>query len=162
MSPFARFIAYLNPSYSCQRILDVSNLYGQAVPLMTNRTKIPVFLTPGEKETIEWKITGIGSFRENYDKISPVNTSWQNLLAIPTALGQYRNEFVTLQTDTGSVRRLYLDSLEVRKDVLYRKVGIYRSLAPVARSLLALGGWFISLYALTFIALAVRKASGGD
>lgn len=161
LSPLARFVAYLSPSYSCQRILDVSNVYGRAVPMMSNRTKIPVFLTHGEKETVEWEIAG-RSFRETYDRISPINTSWQNLIAVPAVLGQHRNEFQNLRTETGSLRKVYLDAVEVRTDVLYRKGVIYRSLAPFFRSLVSIGIWFVGLYGAMFFSLSYFRTKGGE
>ena len=56
----ARAVCMVIPSFSCERLMDVSNVYGQALPLLSNRTKLPLFLTPGEKETIHWSVVRAG------------------------------------------------------------------------------------------------------
>ncbi|MDD5200696.1 MAG: ATP-binding cassette domain-containing protein [Terrimicrobiaceae bacterium] len=152
LSRGARALSYLSPSYSCQRLVDVSNLFGRAMPLLSNRTKIPLFLTPGEKEGITWVVAG-RQYSEKYDKLSPVNTSWQNLTIIPAIVGEHRHEFTAFDTASGSVRNLIAETVSVRNDVLYRKGTIYQGLAPAGRSLLCLAIWIAAGYAVTIGAL---------
>ncbi len=86
----ARFVCNLIPCASAQRIMEVSETYGQMVPLMTNRSKSPVFLT-GESEAVEWTKDG-QNMAENYPEISPFNTSWQNQIVEAATLGQRQVE----------------------------------------------------------------------
>jgi hypothetical protein len=58
LSRGARAACMVIPSFSCERLMDVSNVYGQALPLLSNRTRLPPFLTPGEKDTIQWSASG--------------------------------------------------------------------------------------------------------
>ena len=60
LSRGARAACMVIPSFSCERLMDVSNVYGQALPLLSNRTKLPLFLTPGEKDTIRWSVVREG------------------------------------------------------------------------------------------------------
>jgi hypothetical protein len=55
LSRGARAACMVIPSFSCERLL---NVYGQALPLLSNRTRLPPFLTPGEKDTIQWSASG--------------------------------------------------------------------------------------------------------
>ncbi len=66
LSRGARAACMVIPSFSCERLMDVSNVYGQALPLLSNRTKLPLFLTPGQKETIKWSLLG-KEYTESYD-----------------------------------------------------------------------------------------------
>jgi ABC-type multidrug transport system ATPase subunit len=87
MSNSVRAFSHLMPSFAAQRIMDTAALYGLTTPFLSNRTKTPAFLTSrGEKETIEWKEAD-RSFSQSYDKLSPVNMSWQNVAVIPGQLG---------------------------------------------------------------------------
>lgn len=152
LSQTARWLSYVSPSYSCQRVIDVSNLIGRAVPMLTNRTKLPIFLTAGEKERVQWQV-GDREFSETYDRVSPVNTSWQNLTVFPTAVGEHRHEFTAIETRTGSVRKLFHETVTIRTDVLYPKGVIYQNFAPLWRSLLSLFAWTAFCYFLTLAAL---------
>src|SRR2546421_12657308 len=90
MSKSVRTFSHIMPSFAAQRIMDTAALYGLTTPFLTNRTKTPVFLTSrGEKETIEWK-EGNESLSHSYDKLSPVNMSWQNIAVVPGWLGQHK------------------------------------------------------------------------
>src|SRR5438093_2389664 len=90
MSKSVRAFSHIMPSFAAQRIMDTAAMYGLTTPFLTNRTKTPVFLTSrGEKETIEWK-EGNESLSHSYDKLSPVNMSWQNIAVVPGWLGQHK------------------------------------------------------------------------
>lgn len=156
LSRGARAVCAVIPSFSCQRLMDVSNVYGQAVPLLSNRTKIPLFLTPGEKEAVRWEILG-REFIEYYDKLAPGNTSWQNLAVFPFAVGEHRHEFATIQTSAGSTRKIYNETTGWRGDVRYSKGRIFLSLAPAVASAAVLGGWIALCYAGTILSLSLRQ-----
>jgi ABC transport system ATP-binding/permease protein len=152
----ARAACMVIPSFSCERLMDVSNVYGQALPLLSNRTKLPLFLTPGEKETIRWSVSG-REYTESYDELSPANTSWQNLAVFPFAVGRHLHEYTEVQTSAGSRKRIYNETTESRDDVRYSKGRVFLNLAPVASSCLVLGTWIAICYGATLGALAVRQ-----
>jgi ABC-type multidrug transport system ATPase subunit len=152
LSAAARSLAQITPSFSAQRIIDVSNLYGLAVPFFSNRTKIPVFLTPGEKEHVEWE-SGGKKYSQSYDRISPVNRSWQNLLVYPEATGQHANTYDELLTKQNSKRKIFHDTTSVRNDVKYRKGTIYENLWPAVFSVSIILFWIGLCYTSTIIAL---------
>jgi hypothetical protein len=65
--------------------MDVALIYGRAVPRMTNKTKVPSFLSnpPKTKDVVEW-----GDHEQTeYDRLSDVNKSWQNLVVDRHRLG---------------------------------------------------------------------------
>jgi len=160
LSASARTLASLTPSFSAQRILDVSNVYGQTVPLLSNRTKLPVFLTPGEKERIEWTLAG-RPYSQSYDRVSPVNRSWQNLLVYPAARGQHVEITDEITTKQNSRRRIPLDTTEVRNDVRYAKGTVYEDLRPAGQAAGVLAAWIGLSYALTLWALRRAAARAG-
>jgi ABC-type multidrug transport system ATPase subunit len=55
MPKTVRAFSYFMPSFAAERIMEVSHLYGQPVPKMTNKSKVPVFLSPdGSDEKVQW------------------------------------------------------------------------------------------------------------
>ena len=152
----ARAVCMVIPSFSCERLMDVSNVYGQAQPLLSNRTKMPLFLTPGEKEAIHWSLLG-REYTESYDELSPANTSWQNLAVFPFAVGRHRHEYTEVQTSAGSRKRIYKETTESRDDVRYSKGRVFLNLMPVVASCLVLGIWVAICYGGTLAALAARQ-----
>jgi len=156
LSRGARALCAVIPSFSCQRLMDVSNVYGQAVPMLSNRTKIPLFLTPGEKEAVTWSVGG-REFTEYYDELSPGNTSWQNLAVFPFAVGRHRHDFATVTTAAGSNRKIYNETTEARGDVRYSKGRIFLHLGPALASVGILSTWIALCYGGTLVALAFRQ-----
>ena len=156
LSADARAVCQIIPSFSCQRLMDVSIIYGQAVPLLSNRTKIPLFLTPGEKETLRWQISG-KEYSESYDELSPANTSWQNLAVFCRAAGQHRHEFSEVLTSEGSVKRIYNETTESRDDVRYSKGRVFLNPAPIIASCAVAGFWLVFCYGVTSAALVARQ-----
>jgi ABC-type multidrug transport system ATPase subunit len=156
LSAGARAVCQIIPSFSCQRLMDVSIIYGQAVPLLSNRTKIPLFLTPGEKETIRWKLSG-KEYSEAYDELSPANTSWQNLVVFPHAVGRHTHEFSEVLTSEGSTKRIYNETTESRDDVRYSKGRVFLNPAPILASTAVAGFWLVLCYAATSAALVARQ-----
>ena len=156
LSRGARAACMVIPSFSCERLMDVSNVYGQALPLLSNRTKLPLFLTPGEKDTLQWSVLG-RDYSESYDELSPANTSWQNLAVFPFAAGRHRHAYTEVQTSAGSRKRIYNETTESRDDVRYSKGRVFLNLAPVVSSCLVLGTWIAICYGGTLTALAIRQ-----
>ena len=136
--------------------MDVSIIYGQAMPLLSNRTKIPLFLTPGEKETIKWSILG-KEYTQAYDELSPSNTSWQNLAVFCRAAGQHRHEFSEVLTSEGSSKRIYNETTESRDDVRYTKGRVFLNPSPIIASCAVAGFWLLFCYGVTSAALVARQ-----
>lgn len=157
LSAAARGLAQITPSFSAQRILDVSNTYGLTVPFLSNRTKLPVFLTPGEKERVEWELAG-KKYSQSYDRISPVNRSWQNLLVYPAAAGQHINAYDEVVTKQNSRKKIFQDTTGARNDVKYRKGTVYENLWPAVRATAIILVWVALCYAITVMALQKTAA----
>ncbi len=148
MTASVRAASMFVPSYCAQRVMDVAHLYGQSTPRMSNRTRYPVFLTPGgERETVEWE-TLDGLKREDYDKVSPHNKSWQNLVVFAGHAGEHVNLFDM----TRGVKK-YHESVEQRDDVRYQMGVIFHNPQPATASLGVLALWMVVCYAVTLIAL---------
>jgi hypothetical protein len=156
MSGSVRAFSHVMPSFAAQRVMDVASLYGLMTPFLTNRTKTPLFLTSrGDKETVEWENRG-QSFSQSYDKLSPVNTSWQNMAIYPERLGQHKQ--VGERSESG-FRIEYRDTVEKRRDVRYEKGTVFRSLLDFYSSILLLSVWVGVCYVVIFFGL-LRKQTG--
>lgn len=154
MSKSVRVFSYAMPSFAAQKIMDTAALYGLITPFLTNRTKTPLFLTSrGEKETIEWVDNG-RSFAQSYDKLSPVNTAWQNMAVIPDRLGQHKQV-----GDRIDNRIEYRDTVEHRRDVRFSKGTSFGSLYWVQVALTILIFWNLACYATILVGL-MQKQTG--
>jgi len=156
MSKSVRAFSHVMPSFAAQRIMDTAALYGLTTPFLTNRTKTPVFLTSrGEKETIEWENEG-RSFSQSYDKLSPVNTAWQNMAVIPGQLGQHKQAG---DRSADGFHIEYRDTIESRHDVRFSKGTPFWSLqsAQINTGILIL--WNVACYGIILLGL-VRKQTG--
>jgi ABC-type multidrug transport system ATPase subunit len=154
MSASARTFCSAVPSFASQRIIEVSHIFGSATPFLANRTKTPVFLTSdGSKETVEWN-DGKRDLTQDYDKISPFNRAWQNLLVSPEKRGQHKHESTTV---AGTFTTLMRDSVKQRADVAYRKGTVISSLAPAWSALLTLTVWSAVCYMLTIAGLLAKE-----
>ena len=150
---FSHFV----PSFSAQRIMDVSNVYGQATPFLTNRTKIPLFLTSdGGKEKLTWEENGRQRSQE-YDRISLFNTSWQNLLVFPDRVGQHKQEGTRVEDGDHDFRIEYRDTVSSRYDVRYSKGTVFRFLLPAQWALLTLGTWAAVCYGVILLGLQSKQ-----
>lgn len=140
-------VARFFPSFSCQRLADVSYLYGREVPFLTNKTKTPQFLTTdGSKERVKWEQDG-RKFSQAFEKISDANVAWQNLVVDPGVLGQHK-QHRTPGSSLGSYD--YPESISDRRDVLLDKGTSYLNTNAVGRPLITLGSWVAICY-LTII-----------
>ena len=150
---FSHFV----PSFSAQRVMDVSNIYGQATPFLTNRTKIPLFLTSdGSKETLAWEENGRQRSQE-YDRISRFNTSWQNLIVYPERVGQHKQEGTRVENGDRDFRIEYRDTVSSRYDVRYSKGTVFRFLLPAQLALLTLAAWAAGCYAVILLGLRAKQ-----
>jgi ABC-type multidrug transport system ATPase subunit len=150
MTPSALAFSRLMPSFLCQRVMDVANLFGQATPYLSNRTKTALFLTTdGAKETVRWEEGG-REWSQSYDKLSDFNTSWQNLLVDPQRNGQHKSERTP---GTSEIR----DTTTARRDVLYKKATVFRHPAPAGGAALGLAAWVALSALLTFLGLARQR-----
>jgi hypothetical protein len=154
MSPSVFWFSHLVPSFSAQRIMDVSNLYGQATPAMTNRTKVPLFLTAdGAKEKIQWQQDGQPR-SQDYDKMSLFNNSWQNMIVYEDRVGQHKAVKIDSENP---FRKEYRDTVDSRHDVRYGKGTVFQFMAPAQISLLTLGFWGAACYAITLVGLRSKQ-----
>lgn len=147
MSAIVRNISVAFPSHACQRIIDVSNLYGRATPFVTNLTKNPIFLTgAAEPEEVSWQEDG-SKVSESFDRESYVNTSWQNLAVDPSKLGQHKIVEELAGTDSyGTEIRRKRDTVKERRDVRYSKGTPYLFTFPALVATWILIGWIALCY----------------
>src|SRR5947209_1498627 len=156
MSKSVRTFSHVMPSFAAQRIMDTAGLYGLTTPFLTNRTKTPLFLTSrGEKETIEWQ-EGKESLSHSYDKLSPVNMSWQNIAVIPGWLGQHKQAEAP---GSDWSHKEYRDTVESRHDVRFSKGTPFWSLQAVQFATGILVFWNVACYGTILFGL-VRKQTG--
>ena len=149
--------SHLVPSFSAQRIMDVSNVYGQATPFLTNRTKTPLFLTAdGSKEKLAWEENGRPRSQE-YERISFFNTSWQNLIVFPERVGQHKQEGTRVENGDRDFRIEYRDTVSSRNDVRYTKGTVFRFLWPAELALLTLAAWTAGCYLATLLGLQAKQ-----
>jgi hypothetical protein len=154
MSKSVWAFSHIMPSFAAQRIMDTASLYGLVAPFLSNRTKMPLFLTSrGEKETFEWNDDG-RSFSQSYDKLSPVNTSWQNMAVIPERLGQHKQ--VGDRIENG-FRIEYRDTVESRHDVRFSKGTPFGSLYWVQMAIGILITWNVGSYLTILFGLAQKQ-----
>jgi len=161
MMPLVRNLSKGFPSHSCQRIIDVSNLYGRATPYVTNLTKQPVFLTgAAEPEEIKWKQKDGKELSETFDRESYVNTSWQNLAVAADRLGQHKKVWEIAGTDaSGSEIKRKRDTVEERGDVQYSKGTPFLYTYPATVALWILIAWIFLCYGFALLGIH-RKTNG--
>lgn len=136
------------PSFNLQRIMDVSLIYGQETPRMTNKTKIPAFLNqpPNDKERVKLD----GGNEVEYDQMADPSKAWQNLVVIREILGRRSKE----PAPSGDGDK---DTVESRADVRVTMGEVYGNLAPAHQSALILGGWGAVCYILAAVSLYRRQ-----
>ncbi len=154
MGTAVRSVAAIFPSNASQRLVDVSHIYGRMTPSLSNRTKTPLFLTSdGEKETMEWSIDG-KEYTQDYQKISEVNTSWQNLAMRNEQLGEHKQDF---NVAYGTNIKILTDTVDQRRDVRYSKGTSYQFITPATNAITILGIWMAVCYLIILIGLWKKK-----
>lgn len=105
MPTTARWFSYLIPSASAQRLLDAGNIAGRPVPLMTDKTEIPMFwrsefpkdLRPkgNDRESFEdyakrREPTRVESKKggDDFRELDEYSTAWQNLIVDFSSIGK--------------------------------------------------------------------------
>jgi hypothetical protein len=173
MSALVRAISTAFPSHACQRIIDVSNLYGRSTPSVTNLTKHPVFLTGGAGlEEIFWVNEQGDKISESYHRESYVNTSWQNLAVVPERVGQRKK--VEEAAGTVMVKRETVafrgeeksnpitgdkDRVPNTGDVRYSKGTPFLNIFPAEIAMWILIGWICFCYGFALLGIQ-RKTHG--
>ncbi len=153
MSRAVRYFSHIIPSFSAQCIADTSAIFAMDTPAITNRTKTPVFLSSlGEKETVTWEEQG-NSRSQDYDKVSEVNTAWQNLAVRADHLGAHKWEKAA--GAQGEV--VYPDSVQKRRDVKLRKGMPYLDLSPFRQSTVILSTWILLCYGTLLLGLKSKE-----
>ena len=81
-----RQLSAVVPSFAAERVNQVSLIFGQKIPRVTNESKIPNFIqTDAEKVSFEQD----GKKKDTkYDQASPFNKAWQNLVVDADKVGQ--------------------------------------------------------------------------
>jgi hypothetical protein len=152
MGGLARAVSTFVPSSAAERISEVATIFGQNVPPMSNRTRIPAFLTTS-REVVEWKDKDadgkITEQSEEYPAASPANTAFQNLLVNPALLGQRK---IKEKADNS-----FIDSVKERRDVKAEMGYAAVSLTPAWSALLVLFGWVIASYLIAIEALRRKQ-----
>ena len=149
MTRSVRLISGIMPSACSQRIVDVSALYGHSAPEVSNKTKVPAFIAeddPGEE--VAWIDADGNEVSENYDRISPINTAWQNLTVIPEKLGQRKTERKVEPKN---------DTVPGRRDVIFTQGTVYLSIAAAQTAMLVLLIWMAACYLLILIGLRSKQ-----
>ncbi|MFT5906429.1 MAG: hypothetical protein ACI9E1_002037, partial [Cryomorphaceae bacterium] len=140
---------------SAQRMVDVSHVYGRSMPSISNRTKSPLFLTSdGAKETVTWDEVG-NEITQDYQQVSDVNTSWQNLAIHNEKIGEHKQAYnVAYGTDI----QILTDTVDQRRDVKYSKGTQYKFLGPAYSAINHLVIWIVLSYLIIFVSLWKKKA----
>lgn len=155
MTQSVRSIASFVPSFSAQRMVDVSHVYGRSMPSISNRTKSPLFLTSdGAKETVRWDEAG-NEITQDYQQASDVNTSWQNLAIHNVNIGEHKQAYnIAYGTDI----RILTDTVGQRRDVKYSKGTQYKYLGPAYSAINHLVIWILLSYLIIFVSLWKKKS----
>ncbi|NJM36987.1 MAG: ABC transporter permease [Akkermansiaceae bacterium] len=154
MSGRVRQVAQFFPSFSGQRLIDVSHLYGRRAPKLTNQTKTPTFLTSdGEKETVEWQRDG-NTISQDFESPSEVNISWQNLAVRHEAIGHHEHATDDGYEGSSPTKR---ETVESREDVKYQQGTVYQYLYPAGVAASTLGIWLAIGFMIMQVGLRLKK-----
>lgn len=155
MTKSVRSIASFVPSFSAQRMVDVSHVYGRTMPSISNRTKSPLFLTSdGAKETVTWDEVG-NEITQDYQQVSNVNTSWQNLAIHNEKIGEHKQAYnIAYGTDI----QILTDTVDQRRDVKYSKGTQYKYLGPAYSAINHLVIWIVLSYLIIFVSLRKKRS----
>lgn len=159
MPTLARYFSYLVPSASAQRLIDAANIAGKRVPLMTDKTEVPLFFWTNFKKDNngEWEIRpGTNEQRLepkpvkvdeklSYRELDEYNTSWQNIFVNLNKVGTYKP-----QNEEEYVAH--------RNDVKEKAGDLYND--PMLQSLGAIAGlifWILACYGIIWFGLAMAQ-----
>ena len=152
MGKLSRLVSTFVPSSAAERVSEVAAIYGQNVPPISNRSRIPAFLATA-RELVSWTERAADGAEEKqseeYPAASSANTAFQNLLVNPELIGQRKIKEVADNS--------FLDGVSSRRDVKanmgYAAVGI----VPAMRALGILLGWVVLSYFVAIEALRRKQ-----
>lgn len=152
MGSFTRQVSCLVPSSAAQRIAESAAAYGQRVPLIANRTRIPVFMEG--YDTVSWrerdKEGRLEDKSEEYQRVSPINTALQNLIVRGSLVGQREKE----EDEDGKEK----ETVEKRLDIApYMQAMPVTDLAIARRSLFVLLAWVGLCYLISYRGLRSKQ-----
>lgn len=163
MTAPVRQVSRFVPSFACQRILDVSHIFGRLTPRTSNLSKMPVFLS-GQRDQVEWQGPNGRKKRENYDRADDRNISWQNLLVLPDRVGKRIIEKTSevIYDQKGALKRshdIIPDTVAYRDDLRYGYIqGVrYHYIGEAQLSALVLVGWLVSCLGLIHLGLFQKE-----
>ena len=155
MGDSVRLVSSFFPSNASQPLVDVSHIYGRTTPSLSNRTKTPLFLTSDDKkETITWD-EGNKEVSRDYQEISEVNTSWQNLAIRNDQLGDHKQDY---NLAYGTNIKILTDTVDKRRDVRYAKGTSFQFFNPAVKAMTVLGVWMAICYLTILIGLWRKKS----
>ncbi|OYW73445.1 MAG: hypothetical protein B7Z37_21365 [Verrucomicrobia bacterium 12-59-8] len=147
MGTLCRRVSHFVPSSAAQRIAEAAAVYGQRVPLISNRSRIPIFMEG--YETVTWG-GPTQEKSEDYQRVSPVNTALQNLIVKGALSGKREKE----KDADGNE----LESVETRADIApYVQAMPVTDLSPVRRAGLVLLGWVLLCYLISLQGLKLKQ-----
>ena len=163
----ARFFSHFVPSSGAQRLLDAGNVLSRRVPLMTEKTRVPLFFeTAFERDRNgQWDILP-GKYPDRlkpatlsgYNEIEEYNTAWQNIVVIPSKIGAMALPTYSDQHPTSSPRSTEdKNFLYERPDVRYRAGEIAGATEQVTLGLCTLLGWIAVCFVVIWRGLVLAQ-----
>ncbi len=169
MPDYARHFSHLVPSASAQHLIDIANVTGKRIPLMTDKTETPMFFwTRFSKEDgpeIKLDPKGLepedvkgrhGSKDWSYRELDEYNTSWQNIIVNADKVGTF---------DPGNSKKGNDDESHVyaRADILNpggKAAESGQTCTPLTHALpsvISLLSWIAVCYALIWCGLSLAQ-----
>ena len=148
-------LSRLLPSYNLQRIMDVGLLQGRVITDMTDDSKVPSFKARSPYD-VEKVVSADGSIT-NYDRVSEVNESWQNLVVDREKLGQRHP--IEGKSSVSQREDVLLKGARTEPGGITLPAERYDNLEPGKIAAAALGGWIGASYLIALISL-IRRQTG--
>lgn len=166
MPMLARLFSYAVPSASAQRLLDAGNIAGKRVPLMTDKTEVPMFYWTDFGDTNAGKAAtklvplkvppklSLDGESTYYRELDEYATAWQNLTINAAKVGKERLPTRMEQYGKDSESSPYLFK---RPDVLSEAGSNHQILQEVLLGILSLLGWVVLCYTVIWAGLALAQ-----
>ena len=159
-----RQLSAVVPSFAAERVNQVSLIFGQKIPRVTNESKIPNFIqTDAEKVSFEQD----GKKKDTkYDQASPFNKAWQNLVVDADKVGQRplekgrgpsasKPKLVDKQPRI-DIRFKYRDQVD---DSGLRYSPRFDEINEAQTSMLILGLWILACYGIALGGIWAKRSS---
>ncbi|MEN3942423.1 ATP-binding cassette domain-containing protein [Prosthecobacter sp. SYSU 5D2] len=174
MPPLARFFSHAVPSASAQRLLDAGNIAGARMPLMTDKTEVPMFLWTDFKDTMPGKLPQtliplavvkkirVDGRQESmrYREVDEYATSWQNVAVDADKTGKVlllphsgKPEDEDADGD-GSSTKNYLYK---RPDVVIESGSFYAMGSAAVQGVISLLAWVVACYGIIWVGLTLAQ-----